>query len=295
MARDNRIRLKKVERAAEQVLSDMGILELPVDPFKIAADTDINVQAMPASSKSVSGMLLRYGDDFGIGYATHINNKGFIRFSVGHELGHYFIEGHCDHIPFDNNGIHSSRAGFNSSDIYELEADHFAAGLLMPSESVRKIIRRSTDGLATIQAIETDCEVSLTASAIRYAELTDTPVAVIVTKNKKVDYAFLSKGAKVFPEITWPNKGSAIPDGTETALFWEKNDNIVSRKQSDTNIDLMDWLGGKRSVEAYEEVVGLGSYGKSITVLTWPDIEELDEKAEEEEDIIDRWTPRFHK
>jgi hypothetical protein len=46
----------------------------------------------------VSGMLLRNGDDFGILYATHIKSSGFQRFSISHELGHYFLPGHIDAV-----------------------------------------------------------------------------------------------------------------------------------------------------------------------------------------------------
>jgi len=34
----------------------------------------------------------------------------------------------------------------------------------------------------------------------------------------------------------------------------------------------MDWLGGSRSVRATEQVVGLGSYGKTLIVLTCPSV-----------------------
>jgi len=77
-------------------------------------------------------MLLRHGDVFGILYATHIASEGFQRFSIAHELGHYFLEGHIDHI-LPKDGVHESHAGFVSADPYELEADQFAGGLLMPS------------------------------------------------------------------------------------------------------------------------------------------------------------------
>ncbi len=38
-------------------------------------------------------MLLREGNEFGIFYSTAISNKGFQRFSIAHELGHYSLEG----------------------------------------------------------------------------------------------------------------------------------------------------------------------------------------------------------
>ena len=92
---------------------------------------DIKVEGKPDTADGVSGMLLRHGNNFGIVYATHIPSEGFQRFSIGHELGHYFLDGHVDQI-LPKDGVHVSRAGFVSADPYELEADQFAAGPLMP-------------------------------------------------------------------------------------------------------------------------------------------------------------------
>ena len=96
---------------------------------------------MPESSGGVSGMLLRHGDMFGILYATHVKSEGFRNFSVSHELGHYFLEGHIDHI-LPEDGAHTSHAGFVSGDPYEMEADQFAAGLLMPETPFKRALSR---------------------------------------------------------------------------------------------------------------------------------------------------------
>ena len=81
-------------------------------------------------------MLVRHQDVFGIMYATHIDNDGFQRFSIAHEIGHYVLDGHVNHIFPSGDGLHTSEAGFISGDPFELEADHFAAGLLMPEPSL---------------------------------------------------------------------------------------------------------------------------------------------------------------
>jgi hypothetical protein len=99
------------KQKAEALLRDEGITNLPVDPFAIAASRAIEVKAKPDTAEGVSGMLLRHGDVFGILYATHIPSEGFQRFSIGHELGHYFLEGHIDHI-LPEDGVHESHAGF---------------------------------------------------------------------------------------------------------------------------------------------------------------------------------------
>ena len=69
-------------------------------------------------------MLIRSGNEFGIVYATHIDNEGFRRFSVAHEIGHYRIPGHID-LLLKNGILHESRAGFEDNQKLEREADHF--------------------------------------------------------------------------------------------------------------------------------------------------------------------------
>ena len=58
------------KQKAEALLRERGIAALPVDPFKIAAESRIEVQAKPDAAAGVSGMLLRHGDNFGILYAN---------------------------------------------------------------------------------------------------------------------------------------------------------------------------------------------------------------------------------
>jgi Zn-dependent peptidase ImmA (M78 family) len=83
------------------------------------------VQPKPETVDGVSGMLPWRGTSSGILYATHIDNEGFQRFCVSHELGHYLLPGHLDDLRRAADGWHASRAGFVSTDPYELEADYF--------------------------------------------------------------------------------------------------------------------------------------------------------------------------
>ena len=113
------------EGSASLVLREMKIEGLRVDPADLATRKGILVQAKPDTAAGVSGMLVKAGDQFGIMYATNIPSKGFQKFSIAHELGHYCIDGHSDALLA--NGVHYSQAGFRSSDPFELEADYFAA------------------------------------------------------------------------------------------------------------------------------------------------------------------------
>jgi hypothetical protein len=288
-------RLKMAKQSAEAYLRNNGHTTLPVDPFAIAGKHDIEVKAKPDTAEGVSGMLLRHGDNFGILYATHLNNEGFEHFSIGHELGHYFLEGHIDHV-LPRDGIHASHAGFVSADPYELEADNFSAGLLMPSAPFKKELNRRKPGLETIEHMAGLCVTSLTATAIRSAELSSDAVAVIVSTGKVIDYCFLSDAMKSLPQLTWLRKGSPLPSNTETARINANPSHVLEGRRANAEIDVMDWLGGIRSAIVTEEVVGLGRYGKTLTVLSSESIGQEDDEEEEEEDTFDRWEkPRFRR
>ena len=279
-------------RSAEALLRDEGITTLPVDPFALAASRGITVEGKPEAHDGVSGMLLRHGNSFGIIYATHIPSEGFQRFSVSHELGHYFLEGHIDQLL--QTGVHVSRAGFVTADPYELEADHFAAGLLMPETPFRKEMEDHEPGLAAVDALAARCITSRTATAIRYAELTSVAVAVIVSTGGVIDYCFMSDAMKTLPELLWLRKSTKLPAGTATARLAYDPGQVRAGATVVDETDVRDWLGGTTKTAVSEESVGLGGYGKVLTVLSSGAIgREEDDQEDDEDDLVERWTPRF--
>ena len=289
-------RLKMAKQKGEACAKEQGYTTLPVDPFAIALKNDIEVKAKPDTAEGVSGMLLRHGNEFCIAYATHIPNEGFQRFSVAHELGHYFLDGHVDHVIRD--GVHVSEAGFTSADPYEMEADQFAAGLLMPGSLFKAALRRRDAGLSTVETMAGLCRTSLTATGIRCAELSDDALAVIISTCGAVDFCFLSNPMKTLPQLSWLRKGTPVPAGTLTARFNADRRRVLEAERAEEEIDVLDWLGGTRSARVTEEVVGLGRYGKTLTVLSseaiGQELPELDDDSEED-DLHERWTPRFRK
>ena len=76
--------------AAEQMIKGLGITSLPIDPFAVAHDREIEVVAKPARDAGVSGMLIRVGNEFAIPYAPHIDNEPFQRLS---RVGTLFFAG----------------------------------------------------------------------------------------------------------------------------------------------------------------------------------------------------------
>lgn len=252
--------------SAERVIHENGITDLPVDPFAIAKNGHIEVIPRDPSDNGVSGMLIRVGEDFTIGYSTRINVFAFQRFSVAHELGHYYLPGHVEAV-LDASGLHESRAGFSSSNHYELEADHFAAGLLMPRKLFIPKAENAGEGLAAIKSLSAICGTSLIATAIRLNQCTQYPLSIVVSTADKIEYCFMSDPLRDVQGIRWLHKGERLPENSLTREFNQCVSNIQKGLQKDCVLEAKDWFGENLESEMKEEVIGLGKFGKTLTVL----------------------------
>lgn len=281
----DKLDLCEAEGEAARVLKRFPFAELPICPFIIAEKVGIVVQPKESSEPGVSGFLLRVGDTFGIQYASHIANDGFIRFTVAHELGHYFLPDHASHLFPQGDGVHSSRSGFVSADRYERQADYFASALLMPEQRFRSELARAGEGLEAIEHLSRLFRASLTATAINYTRFIDTPVAIIVSNGRQIEYCFMSDRLRELPKLTWIRKGDFLSKSTTTFKF----NTFAMGKQAikaEGNCSLDDWFDDAPEVEMSEEVVRLGGYDKTLTVLyTDQDLEDELERELEDSDF----------
>ena len=289
-------RLNLVENVARQVVRDQQISSLPVCPVEIAASLGIEVQPKPMAEAGCSGMLVRLGDEFGIIYATHLRNQGYERFSVAHELGHYFLPGHPEHVL--QHGAHQSHAGFASNDPYEREADFFAASLLMPSGLFRTAAARYAEGLEAIISLADDCKTSITAAAISYAKHGHAAVAIVLSTGGTINCCFQSDAMKA-GRVGWQRPGSSVPLNTLTEELARNPNSVASSKYAAAEVPLSTWFADAPDLIATEEVIGLGAYGKVLTVIHCARLtarsEEVENEEDEEEALIESWTPRFRR
>ena len=277
----DKLSIQEAENEARELIQRLKIEALPICPFKIAKEHDITIEPKGSSGPGVSGYLVRIGDVFGIQYADHIDSQGFINFTVAHELGHYFIPGHPEALFKGKNGVHQSKSGFVSDDIYEKQADNFAKELLMPEDLFRKAMDRSEIGLKAIEALANTCNTSLTATAIRYCLFSDDPVAIIMSEGNKVYWCFISEPLKSVSGLKWIRKGSLVPSSTHTASYNKKPENILNNVREEGWSNLNRWFEDAPDIEVQEDIVGLGTYGRTLTVLYTSEAIEREEDSED--------------
>jgi Zn-dependent peptidase ImmA (M78 family) len=247
--------LKMATRRGEQVAQEFGFNQFPISPREIAKARDIVVQAKPAEVKGVSGAIILAGDSATIIYSTEYDNEGFENFSISHELGHWFLPGHPEEI-IKGGGAHMSRANFTQNTSIELEADHFASGLLLPSYLTHKLLSDNQIGLDGILKLADTAHCSITAAAIRAAECGAYPMAIIVSQGDKIAYAFTSNSFKNLGKLAFVRKGAPLPVGA-TRRFNADAVNVLRAERAIDQTDLATWFDGPSRIALDEEIIGL--------------------------------------
>lgn len=132
--------------SAQAVLNGLGLNQPPVDPFRIARALGVQVYALPEHERKLSGMLFGEGDDVRI-FVRASDSATRQRFTVAHELGHLLLHSRGGRV------VAYRDTSFKGNPV-EVEANRFAARLLMPAGMVTDLHRRSGGNLPLVaQAI----------------------------------------------------------------------------------------------------------------------------------------------
>lgn len=126
-----------------RILRDLGIDQAPVDVAAVARSLNAEVRIEPFAH-DLSGVLVRKGDDAVIG-VNKDHSPERQRFTIAHELGHLVLHKGTP-VHFDRAVVHVNLRNSISSqavDREEIEANRFAAELLMPEA----FLRRDVDAL----------------------------------------------------------------------------------------------------------------------------------------------------
>ena len=184
MSEETEVRLSP-SQYARKLVSELDIRSLPVYPRRIAGELGIVVWEREAES-GYDGYLISADGNWGIMVNRAIKSEARKRFTVAHELGHYYID-HHNEISYrcfrkDIGAIGSS----NRQD--EREANEFAVELLMPNEVFRADIGQRSIGLETVDFLANKYGTSMTSTAIRYARCSPAPCAIVVSKESRIRY-----------------------------------------------------------------------------------------------------------
>lgn len=140
----------------ETILVKLDIKKPPVDLDKVASFFNIKIVKYPNFPDNVSGTIVKRDDKTYIG----VNERHAVvrqRFTIAHELGHYFL-GHDENEMIDYS--------FDKDSHKEREANKFASELLMPM----KLLSEDIENLNNISELAKKYQVSEQSMSIRLLE-----------------------------------------------------------------------------------------------------------------------------
>lgn len=186
------------------------------------------------------GMLVFDDDEFHI----HINidrgndldtNRG--RFSLSHELAHYYINEHRIGLQSGLLHPHASFTDTNHDEPLELEADYFAGCLLMPFKKIYYFEGVKRFSFDKLKAISESFRVSLLAATIRYCQICIHELMIVVSENNIVKWYERNEH---FPK--WPFRFKVhyqLPSGTVAGEYFTKQDSKLTTIEE---VDPENWF-----------------------------------------------------
>jgi len=259
---------------AKAVLKQLPDLGGPVPVREIAAAVDIYEIREETLDRLEGGLIMPDDKSEGAILVNADRPDTRKRYTIGHELGHFLNPWHLPPTPAGfrcgpkDMAAETYKQGDRAAQM-EVEANQFAAELLMPSEQVRMHLRRlSGIDIDHILSMANRFDVSRESAARRYIASHDEPAAVVFSKDGVIRYV---KRHQYFPALdVWG--GDRLP----ATSISERSSLPIGRVSDWNDLDGGDWLREPKGRRVCEQTLAQQS-GYRLTLIALEEIEDEDE------------------
>jgi Zn-dependent peptidase ImmA (M78 family) len=242
---------------AQQLLYDLNIEDTPIDPFEICRNLKIDIY-YESMTQSEAFLFIKNGSKR-IVLNKDMSCQSRHRFTLAHEIGHYWIPSHNSQTYFCEI---SDVVLFKSNKIHEQEANHFASELLIPTKFVTADAKNHDYNVKSIKAMASKYDVSITAAAIKLIEFTLDRAAIVLSQNGTIKWSAQSKTFGYYI-------GKSIPLNERTYIFDFYNEGKIDESLHQTYSNA--WIKGECDMEFInEQSILMPNFNMALTVLTIP-------------------------
>jgi hypothetical protein len=232
----------------------------------------------PHGISGIDGMLSRRKKgDWIISYDDAVSVPGRINFTLAHEFGHYLCHRHLQ----EQFRCAASELLDYYSDLsrrIEKEANVFASYLLMPADDFRRQLNGVAITLEVLGNVASRYQTSLTATTLKWLELTDEAAMLVVARDDFVCWSYPSRAAR--------RAGGYLPPGSPIA------DEVVERGRVSSNGSRDEWRHvppgvWHPSMEAEEAMINSDKFDMTIFLIRFPTARFVDHGNEVDVDAFD--------
>ncbi|WP_025144297.1 ImmA/IrrE family metallo-endopeptidase [Pedobacter jeongneungensis] len=259
---------KRISELADFLSSEFAVGNLT--DLIAAADSESLSIYFDHYESSFDGMLVHFDQQFHV----HINlDKGNTktskrgRFTLAHELGHFFIDEHRIGLKYGLLQAHPSLNNLNHTSLIENEADYFASCLLMPENKYKAFCARKPFSFDLINSISDSFQTSLVASILRFIDIGSREFMVVVSRSDVVKWFSKSHD---FPKFPFRFKvGLNLPKDTLSARYFLKP--IIPYQSLIEEIDPESWfyINDNRANKTMYEQCYFSEINGYLVTLIW--------------------------
>lgn len=162
----------QIREKSDNLLKEFGCSNYPIDIFSLVESVGLNIIFEEMEDDHSGFLLIEKGKGTVAINSKHHSNRQ--RFTAAHELGHYVLhaQGLSSDKFFVDTAFQRSAVSSTGSNTVEIEANRFAAEILMPKEILKVAVTKMaplTD--LSIYQLALDFEVSEQAMTLRLVNL----------------------------------------------------------------------------------------------------------------------------
>jgi Zn-dependent peptidase ImmA (M78 family) len=233
----NNTPLNHIRELAEYIARQYDDKIIPVD--KIAEQENLLLFYDNYDKGTFDGMTVYTNGQFyvhlNVDNGNHIHSERG-RFTLAHELGHYFLDTHRKGLMSGILEPHPSIINKKQFNAIEREADYFASCLLMPEDRFKQDVFRQKFSFELIETLCSNYKVSKTACAFRFAQIGNHPILIVYAENGVVKWKTESDD---FP-YKWLLNGNDVPTATVMGEYFFKNNKKDTYKTE--QVWAVDWF-----------------------------------------------------
>ena len=240
---------------AEEIIRNLQIREpAEIQVMEIAMERGAFVRERHLDGSEAR--LIRKG---GLGIITvnsGIPEEGRKRFAIAHELGHFELHAVSQLILCTEEDMYV----WNENKVQEIEANEFAASILMPKDIFTQYFKRAQPNMEVVKDLAGKFTTTLTATALRYVQLSLEPCAVVISRDGIIKWYKKSTSFDFHVKV-----GEKLSPNTYAFDFYDGVDLPDKPQKAPANA----WLAGDIDGESeiFEHSLPIRSYGVVLSLL----------------------------
>jgi len=278
---------RKAEQQGEDLARLQGFKNAPIDPFLILQAERELVHVEGADfGDAFDGRLSFVGPRFLLCYNTKYDqwphsgkHHPRVRFTVAHELGHFFLDEHRRALVLRKTS-HVSFTEFASGELVERQADSFASGLLLPRYLMAPRVNVEPEPtLDSIRSAAKDFDVSFVGTMVRWVQLSHFPCAVVCVRESRIAWGFVAQSLR--DTGFWRARREALVQSTSAVQFLEKVGRSDHHREGQGTGFAAAWLDTEAQALAVTEFYVTIPFNRSVMVFLVADESDLPAETED--------------